>query len=251
MSVEGDFRRARLHVAIIGARKALRPSIAIAERLAAKVVEANGVVVSGGANGIDAAAHRGAIEAGGRTWAVLGCGAPNLTPSGRRLSEPLRFERILASGGALVRPFPHDTPAVAARFLSRNRVTMALADVVVVIQAANPSGTMQAAGKAREMKKEIWVVPGMGAPFAGSWQLIQEGARPMRSEEEFAERLGNDSSFDGEVGQVFEALGQRAKHPDEIAAETGLSTSAVATALLTLALGDVVVEGSAGLFQRK
>jgi len=254
MSVEGDFTRGRIHVAIVGARAALPTSVALATRLAEIVARNSGVVVSGGANGVDAAAHGGAIDAGGRTWAVLGCGAPNLTPSGRKLADPLRFERILASGGAIIRPFPHDTPAMRPLFLSRNRVTMALADIVVVIQAADRSGTWHAANRAREMNKEIWVVPGMGAPFVGSWDLVRKGGRVMRSEEEFADRVATASappSFDGDCGAVFDALGPGARHPDEIAAETGLSTAAVAAALLTLALGDVVVEGSAGLFQRK
>jgi predicted Rossmann fold nucleotide-binding protein DprA/Smf involved in DNA uptake len=93
-------------------------------------------------------------------------------------------------------------------------------------------------------------VPGFGDAFTGSWQLIEKGARMLRSENELAARFQRPN-FDGEAELVLNVLGSKPKHPDEIAVETGLSTPAVTTALLTLALGDVVVEGSAGMFQRK
>ena len=250
MSVEGDFTPGKMHVAIIGARDASPTTVGNARRLARVVVEAGGIVISGGANGTDAAAHLGAIDAGGRTWAVLGCGAPNVTPTSRT-DDKERFPRILASGGALIRPFPHGTRATPPLFLSRNRVTVALSEIVVVVQAALESGTWSAAGHAMKMGKEIWVVPGLGEPFAGSWRLLDLGARLMRSEDDLARRLAAPTDLGGDSRIVYDALGRGARHPDEIASETGLSTAAVAAALLTLALGDVVVEGSAGLFQRK
>jgi DNA processing protein len=245
LNVVGDITPAAHHVAIVGAREATSATIQLAKRLAAVVVEAGGVVVSGGADGTDAAAHEGAIEAKGRTWAVLGCGAPNVTP----VEERQRFVDILAAGGALIRPFPERTPPSGACFKSRNRVLVALAEIVVIAQAGDQSGTENAANHARRLGKELWVVPGVGDPFVYSWKLIDQGARMLRHESELAERLCAPQ-LDGNARTVYDVL-RGSKHPDEIALLTGLSTSAVTTALLTLALGDVVVEDSAGLFRRK
>ncbi len=254
MSVEGDFTPAERVVAIVGARRALRGSLDIAYGLAKMVARNGGVVVSGGANGVDAAAHLGAIDGGGRTWAVLGCGAPMVTPTGDKLDDPERFTRILRSGGCIVRPFPENTAATPTNFLSRNRITVALADLVIVVQAKLKSGSWSTASKTREMKKELWVVPGFGEEFVASWELIRDGAHVMRSPIELERWLKRSpTSFEGDADAelILKALGSHPKHPDQLAAETGLSTPAVTTALLTLALGDVVVEGSAGLFQRK
>ena len=250
VSVAGDFSPASLCVAIVGAREATGATIQLAKRLAALVVDAGGVVISGGANGTDAAAHRGAIEAGGRTWCVLGCGSDHVTPTGKDLDDPERFTRIVESGGAIIWPFAHDVVAAPQRFKSRNRVIMALAQIAIVVQADEESGSMNAATHAKRLGKELWVVPGVGKEFTGSWQLIERGERVLRSEEELFSRL-HRTELEGDALKVFNALGSRAKHPDELALETGLSTPAVTTALLTLALGDVVVEGSAGLYQRK
>ena len=246
LSVDGDISPSSLFVAIVGARAATPATLENARRLARVVVEAGGVVVSGGADGTDAAAHEGAIKAGGRTWSVLGCGPPTFTPPKREK----RFERILDSGGAILWPFAHARKSAPQNFKSRNRVIMALARIAIVVQAGEDSGSLNAARHARELGKELFVVPGLGKPFAGSWQLIDEGAKMLRSEDELALYLRTDG-FDDDARKVLNVLGSRAKHPDEIAMETGLSTPAVTTALLTLALGDVVVEGSAGMFQRK
>jgi len=242
--VLGDFTPARIAVAIVGSRKPAPESRAIARKLAALVVREGGVVVSGGADGIDAEAHEGALEAGGRTWCVLGCGAPNFTPFEQRARD------ILARGGAVIRPFPEGTRGLPQNYLHRNRVIMTLAPIVVAIQAADRSGTLHASNEARKLGCELWVVPGLGDGFVGSWRLVAKGAKILRHEDELAARL-RAPELHGDARLVYETLAEGAKHPDQIVLETGLSTSAVATALLTLALGDVVVEGSAGLYERK
>lgn len=215
-------------------------------RLAEVVARAGGVVVSGGADGTDAAAHQGALKAGGRTWCVLGCGAPNFTPRDREK----RFHDIVDGGGAIIWPFPPQRKSAPQNFPRRNGVIMALSQIAIVVQAALDSGSTNAGRHARGLGKELWVVPGLGKEFEGSWELIDEGAKVLRSEDDLARRL-EPAIFDDDAELVLKALGSRLKHPDEIAVETGLSTPAVTTALLTLALGDVVVEGSAGMFQRK
>ena len=247
LNVAGDLTPGACHVAIVGAREATNDTIALAKRLAGIVVDAGGVVISGGANGTDAAAHAGAIEAKGRTWAVLGCGAPHVSPA----EHPERFESILAAGGALIRPFAENVGPNGSCYKGRNRILVALAEIVIIAQAGVKSGTENAANHARRLGKEVWVAPGVGDPFLYSWELIERrGARMLRHESELAARL-KQPKLDHEPQRVFDALSAGPRHPDEIAAETGLSTPAVAAALLTLALGDVVVEGSAGLFQRK
>jgi DNA processing protein len=251
LSVQGNFSPAALRVAIVGARAADPRFVPLAKRLAAAVAARGGVVVSGGAHGIDSAAHAGALEAGGRTWAVLGCGAPILT---KRKDDPGFYDR-LRTGGAIVWPFP-DGIHGRSYFTERNGVLVALSQMVVVVQAGTRSGTKNSATWAHELGREIWVVPGMGDAFAGSWWILDHyDSTVMRSEKDFARRLAELAApapaLEGDALTVFRALGGTPKHPDEIAHVTGLSTSAVTTALLTLALGDVVVEGSAGLFQRK
>jgi DNA processing protein len=258
-SVEGDFVQASPRVAIVGSRAALDPVVAMVKRLAAAVATAGGVVVSGGAMGVDTAAHEGALEARGRTWAVLGCGAPLVTPSHNKDL----FARITQNGGAIVRPFPDGTGVHTSRFLSRNGVLVALSEIVLVAQAGLPSGTVNTARWAHKLRRPLWVAPGPpweGTRFAGSWHIVDRysTARLLRSEKDFVEKvLGvRDVSvpppnLDADELVVFEALGSDEKHPDELAAKTGLPAAAVSTALLTLALGDVVVEGSAGLFRRK
>jgi DNA processing protein len=249
VSVAGDFSPAALCVAIVGARDATPATIRNARRLAALVVRAGGVVISGGADGTDAAAHRGAIDAGGRTWCVLGCGSDYVTPPDEERDDPERFTRIIDNRGAIIWPYPPHAVAASQRFLTRNRVIMSLANAAIVVQAGIDSGSMNAASHAKKLGKALWVVPGIGKEFAGSWDLIENGARVMRSEEELVASF--ESPFEGDAQLVLNVLGSRPKHPDQISVETGLSTPAVTTALLTLALGDVVVEGSAGMFQRK
>jgi len=254
MSVEGEFTPAKIVVAIVGARDATRTSLDIAHRFAKMVVREGGLVISGGADGVDAAAHRGATDFGGRTWAVLGCGAPFYWPRIEDLEDKERFKRIVDHGGCLLRPFADGVPARKGNFLRRNSVTVALAQLVIIVQAGSKSGSLNAASHARRMRRPVWVVPGYGDAFAGSRKLVAEGEHEMRSDNELVEWLRGGRrkpDFDDDSQLVLKTLGSRAKHPDEIAMETGLSTPAVATALLTLALGDVVVEGSAGMFQRK
>lgn len=259
VSVEGDFATASPRVAIVGSRNALDPVVAMVKRLAGAVVSAGGIVVSGGALGVDTAAHEGALEARGRTWAVLGCGAPLVTPANNKGL----FTRIAENRGAILRPFPDGVGVHTSRFLSRNGVLVALSEIVLIAQAGFPSGTVNTARWAHRLRRPLWVVPGPpweGARFVGSWHIVDaySSARLLRSEKDFVEKvLGlHDASAPSpnltpDELVVLEALGSGAKHPDELAVTTGLPTAAVTSALLTLALGDVVVEGSAGLFRRK
>ena len=135
-------------------------------------------MVSGLARGIDSAAHRGALEAGGRTIAVLGCGVDVVYPPENR-----RLAAAIAEQGALVSQFAPGARALAHHFPVRNRVIAGLALGVVVVEAAEQSGTLITAGHAGDLGREVMAVPGRaGAPTSrGTHRLIRDGAALVES----------------------------------------------------------------------
>lgn len=161
-------------VAIVGSRRPSPYGEAVAERLAADLAASGVVVVSGLALGIDAAAHAGALDAGGCTVAVLGTGVDIVYP---RANAALA-ERILEGGGALVSRFPRGTPPRRAHFPMRNGVIAALSDVVVVVEAAAASGALITAEAALTLGREVMAVPGsVFSPLSvGTHQLLRDGA---------------------------------------------------------------------------
>ena len=253
--VKGDLTERGVHVAIVGARKATPVGLEYARALAQRVAKAGAVVVSGGAMGIDAAAHEGALDVEGVTWAVL--------PSGHRRPFPsdhaALFERIAKQKGAAISRFPPEMGSLPGNFHARNRLLAALSDVVVIVQARDGSGTRHAADCARQLGRELWAVttaPWLdGDGFEGcSLEMImkERPARPLWSTEEFLRAVGLDGSsplrtppvrrVNDNENKVLDCLRGREVHVDEIVLTTGLSVSQVTTALLTMALEDVVVE---------
>lgn len=259
-------------VAIVGSRSACPEALSFAEDLARALVRAGAVVVSGGAVGVDAAAHEGALLAGGRTWAIAGTGHAHCFPAG----HASLFQRIGDGPGAMVWPFSPDYQGRSG-FLRRNRVLVALSDALVVVQAGLPSGALQAASWARKLGRPLWVVP--AAPwmdaFEGSRALLEQGARPVTRIEAFLAALGLgiatappgearasgpagatgplDSSLPGlfpETLAVLQATSITPLHVDAIASRAGQTAQSVGAALLTLALENVVVEGPPGFFRR-
>jgi DNA processing protein len=252
ITVQGEPLQAPLAVAVVGSRAATREAAAFASELAAVLARAGVVIVSGGAEGIDAAAHEGALAAGGRTWAVAGTGHRCCFPA----THAALFDAIARGPGAMVWPF---APGYRHRsgFLSRNRILAALADAVVVVQAGFPSGALHAADCARKLVKPVWAVP--AAPwmkeFAGSRSLLDAGARPLTSIEGLLASLGVETARaevpSGPESEVLATLSTVPLHPDIISARAKLSPQAVAAALLTLALENVVVESPPGFFCRR
>ena len=284
-------------VAIVGSRDAAPEAEAFAGSLAGRVVDAGAVVVSGGALGIDAAGHRGALAAGGRTWCVA--------PTGSLVTFPPvhadLFATILARGGTMVWPFEGKVKAHTANFFLRNSVLAALADVLVVVQAGAPSGALNAAAHARKLGRPVWAVaaPPWEARFTGCLSEIDRGAHVLTSIDAFLVAIGLarpakarrtasgvrpaapalpgiDLSLESSRGSpapleaaaearpdparwipddpdtraLLEATSTEAKHVDEIAAIARVCTGAAQTALLTLALENVVVEGPEGFYRR-
>src|SRR5436189_1430537 len=163
-----------LALAIVGARDATPYGVEVAERLAGELGARGVTIVSGLARGIDAAAHRGALDAGGRTLAVLGCGIDVVYPPENRA-----LARTIEAQGALVSQFARGAPALAGHFPARNRTLAGLSLGVVVVEAAERSGALITAGFAGDLGREVFVVPGRitSATSVGTNRLIQDGAK--------------------------------------------------------------------------
>jgi DNA processing protein len=162
-----------LAVAIVGSRRATPYGLEVAETLAADLAARGVTIVSGLARGIDAAAHRGALRVGGRTLAVLGSGVDVIYPPENR-----RLAAEIAERGALLSQFAPGTPPLPQNFPTRNQVIAALSLAVVVVEAAEKSGSLITARLAAELGREVLAVPGrITAPESrGANRLIQDGA---------------------------------------------------------------------------
>ncbi|UQZ90428.1 DNA-protecting protein DprA [Deltaproteobacteria bacterium Smac51] len=168
----------RFAVALVGSRRASSDGLAAARRLGREGAECGLTVVSGLAKGVDAQAHRGALEAGGRTLAVLGCGLNHVYPR-----ENAGLYREIAHRGALISEFPPDVGPLGANFPRRNRVIAGLGLATVVVEASERSGALITARLAAELGREVAAVPGRaGSDYAkGAHRLIKNGAALIES----------------------------------------------------------------------
>jgi DNA processing protein len=183
----GSLDGLRSSVAIVGARNASPSGAEMAAVLARSVAGCSAAVVSGGARGIDGAAHRGAIEGGGTTIAVLGSGIDVPYPrQNRRLFERIREQ------GALVSEYPPGTHAEPFRFPARNRIVAALAQALVVVEGAEGSGSMITADQALDLGREVFAVPGAvtSALSQVPLALIRDGATLIRGPDDLLNDLG-------------------------------------------------------------
>lgn len=164
----------RFSVAIVGSRRATLYGRGQADRFARAFADRGLAVVSGGAAGIDTAAHRGVLGAGGRTIAVLGCGVDVIYPA----ENKTLFEQIIASGGAVVSEFPMGTRPEPWRFPTRNRIIAGMTRTTVVIETPADSGALITARDAAQYGRDVWVIPGPvdSGRSRGGHQLIQDGA---------------------------------------------------------------------------
>jgi len=236
-----------LSVAIVGARHATAYGLKVAEQLGASLARAGYTVVSGLARGIDAAAHRGAIQAGGRTIAVLGSGVLNVYPP-----EHADLAREVIDSGALISELPPLTAPHEGTFPQRNRIVSGLSLGVVVVQAADRSGALITARLATEQGREVFAVPG---PIdcrmsRGCHGLIRDGAKLVESVDDILEEFGplfeTATTADGrtvtsaaelqlgdierQVMDAYDALAGGASKPasiDDIVDASGLAASQV------------------------
>jgi DNA processing protein len=175
-----------LAIAIVGTRRATPYGTATAERLASELAARGVTVVSGLARGIDSAAHRGALAAGGRTLAVLGCGVDVVYPPENRALVDAIVEH-----GAIVSQFPPGTPPLAGYFPARNRTLAGLALGVVVVEAPERSGALITAGFAGDLGREVFAVPGKisSEMSRGPHGLIRDGATLVRDWSDIVQEL--------------------------------------------------------------
>ncbi len=181
-------------VTVVGARRATGSGRDVAERLGAALAGAGIVVTSGLALGVDGAAHRGALGAGGPTLAVLGTGADVAYPAAHRAL----FTEI-ARSGLLVSEFLPGTRAAPHHFPRRNRILAALASTVVVVEAGARSGALITVDHALDLGRDVWAVPGPidRRTCAGSNRLLVDGARPLVSIDAFVREVQARSREDG------------------------------------------------------
>lgn len=172
-------------VAIVGTRKPTAYGREVAHQLAYELARKGVVVVSGLALGIDAIAHRAALEAGGTTIAVLANSVDTIYPR----SHAGLADDILTNGGAVLSEYEPPMPARSYQFLARNRIVSGLSDAVVIIEAAARSGTLSTAAHALDQGKEVFAVPGnITSPLsAGCNALLKQGAHPVTRTEDILE----------------------------------------------------------------
>jgi DNA processing protein len=176
-----------LAVAIVGTRHATQYGLAQAERLAAGLARAGYAIVSGLARGIDAAAHRGAIKAQGRTLAVLGSGVLNIYPP-----EHAQLADEVIAHGALLGENPPRSPPLSGAFPQRNRIITGLSLGVIVVEASERSGALISARHAMEQGREVFAVPGRvdSRTSRGCHRLIRDGAKLVETIDDVLEELG-------------------------------------------------------------
>jgi DNA processing protein len=220
--VKGDLLDGRVRLAMVGSRRATAYGRQVARGLAAELAELGIEIVSGGARGIDTWAHRGALEAGGRTVAVLGCGFAHTYPP----ENEALFEAIAASG-AILSEFPIETSPLPENFPRRNRLISALSAATIIVEAADKSGSLITAGHALEQGREVMAVPGpvTSEQSRGCPSLIQQGAKLVQTVEDVLGELSpmyRDALASSEPGLAtpdpIEGAGQvRGLSPDESA----------------------------------
>jgi DNA processing protein len=237
-------------VTIVGSRRASAYGVRVAERLAHDLALAGVTIVSGMARGIDSAAHRGALAGSGRTVAVLANGTDVVyPPQGREL-----YERIVATG-AVISEHPPETVARRHFFVQRNRIMAALGSVVVLVEAAQPSGSLVTADNAAKLGRTVGAVPGqVGVRVAeGTNDLINDGAHLIRDARDVLDLLfgvGVDSTMgltvapkrrpgpplDDRLAEVLDLVQAGSVTVDKVALDGEIPAPEAATALARLEL---------------
>ncbi len=268
----GEYTGADRVVSIVGSRRATLYGIAVAKRLAGDLARLGFWVASGGARGIDLAAHEGALEASGKTAVVLGCGVDIVYPP-----EHLDLFRRIAGQGAVFSEFPLGRGADKQTFPMRNRLIAGLARAVVVVESDVNGGSMITARQAIDHGREVFAVPGRidQVSSRGCHKLIREGeAKLLTGIEDILEEWKFTGQLDIKMDQasplatpasaeILAGLGEDAKrvfdllaggkpaHPDELATQTELPSARIAASLLMLELKRLAVKRADGRFEAR
>ncbi|MCB7319886.1 DNA-processing protein DprA [Lacrimispora sp. 210928-DFI.3.58] len=242
--------------AIIGARNCTAYGQQAAKYIGRELAESGVQIISGLALGIDGAGHAGALEGGGKTFGVLGCGVNICYP---RTNYTL-YDRMLSQGG-LLSEYPPGTAPIPQNFPVRNRIISGLSDVILVIEAKKKSGSLITVEMGLEQGKEIFAMPGRisDALSEGCNSLIQAGANILTCPSDVLNYLGifhkkgENPCEKAEKGlakiekMVYSVLDSEPRHLEEIASRSGLSVSQSMNALMELELGGYAVR-TAGLY---
>ena len=249
-------------VAVVGSRSASPLGVNFTERLCSDLAQQGVTVVSGLAVGIDSAAHRGALKGRGRTIAVLGCGIDVQYPRAN-----LHLRKEIMESGAVVSEFPLGTPPLAGHFPLRNRIISGLALGVVVVEAADRSGSLITARLALEQGREVFAVPGIASHFrsTGPHRLLKQGAKLVENAEDVLEEIRPlikpswspppqaapvGETLSAEEKTLWEALSQEPLHVDELSRCLDWPVSRLMALLLGLELRGVVRQLPGKLFVR-
>ncbi len=256
-------------LAVVGSRSATAGGLEIAGDFSHELAKAGVVVTSGLALGIDAAAHKGALDAGGKTLAVLGTGPDRIYPA-----RHLKLAEQIVDSGTIVTEFVPGTTPRKDHFPRRNRVISGLAAGTLVVEAAKRSGSLITARFAMEQGKEVFAIPGsIRNPQAkGCHALIREGAKLVESVEEIIEDLGplfatlfseqtheqNDTQIESVIAEkmtdeqklIMEKLGYDPVSVNELVERSGLTASEVSSILLSLELEGHVSSQTGGMYAK-
>jgi len=253
----------RFTFGIVGTRKADQSGIEIAYRMASELAHSGAYIISGMAEGIDGAANTGALDAGGETLAVLGCGVD--------ICYPVFHERLMAQiieRGAVVSEFPPGTRPLPGNFPVRNRIISGLSRGILVVEAPEKSGAQITAGFALQQNRDLFVAPGNidSYLYRGSNQLIKDGAKMVLGVgdilEEYRTRYpelkqvgegqsGNVdwSELSDDEKQVLKTIGYDELTADEIIQKSELNAQVVLSALTMLELQGIISQNAGRRFR--
>ena len=264
--VKGDLSpKDKNAVAMVGSRMTTHYGIEVARKLAYQLAYLGVTVVSGGARGIDTAAHQGALSGKGRTIAVLGTGINQVTPP-----ENARLFEQIAANGALITQFPFNRPPDKQSFPIRNRIVAGMTLGTVVVEANLTSGALITANFANEYGRQVFAVPGrIDSPRSkGCHDLIKKGAKlcesveDILSEFEYLFPASNRSPSAVQTGglpalelseneqKVYDALDHEEVGIDDVIRKSGLPSSTVSVALLSLEMKRLVRQLPGKMFVR-
>lgn len=233
-------------LSIVGTRRATSYGRDAAYHFARHLAEQGVTIISGLAHGVDTAAHRGALDAGGRTIAVLGCGIDRIYPADNH-----KLAADIVRSGALLSEFPIGTPPEAFNFPRRNRIISGLTLGVLVVEAPDKSGALITTITAAEQGREVFAVPGnIFSPMSGGTnRLIQDGAKLVMKVEDILDELNlahtavQTSAITERIapandteGRLLEHLGADPVHVDDLTRLCGLPVSVVSSTLTILEL---------------
>ncbi len=246
-------------LAIVGARTATPQGLENARSFAAELARRGLCITSGLALGIDGAAHRGALEAGGMTIAVCATGLDRVYPARHR-----QLAHDIVREGLMISEFPIGVAALPEHFPRRNRIISGLSMGVLVVEAAPESGSLITAAYANEQGREVFAIPGsIHSPLArGCHRLIRQGAKLVESVDDILEEIAPQlrqrraalvaaaPPEDPAQARVLDCLGTETQSFDQLQAGSGLDAAALSEALLALELAGEVAAVAGGTYQR-